>query len=155
MLFSNSGKAVRFSESDVRPTGRTSRGVRGMRLKSDEVLISLVVIYDQNLSILTATEYGFGKWTPVIEYTTHNRGNKGMIAIQTSKRNGKVLAARLVHETEEIMLITTRGILIRTRVSEIREMGRSTQGVKLINLAENEKLAGLEKTKDSYDDVFD
>jgi DNA gyrase subunit A len=95
--------------------------------------------------VLTATENGFGKRTPIAEYTRHGRGTQGMIAIQTSERNGKVVAATLVNKEDELMLITTGGVLIRTRVSEIREMSRSTQGVTLINLGEGEKLAGLGK----------
>jgi DNA gyrase subunit A len=102
--------------------------------------------------VLTATENGYGKRTSIAEYTRHARGAQGMIAIQTSGRNGKVVAARLVKEEDEIMLITTGGVLIRTRVREIREMGRSTQGVTLINLDAGEKLAGLEKVVERDDD---
>ena len=153
MLFSDSGKAARFYEGDVRPMGRTARGVRGMRLDKGESAMALVVI-DENMrshSVLTATENGFGKRTNVDEFTRHGRGAKGMIAIQTSQRNGKVVAARLVSTNDEIMLITTGGVLIRTRVKEIREMGRSTQGVTLINLGEDELLSGLEKVLDNDD----
>ncbi|MGD2139807.1 MAG: DNA gyrase subunit A [Burkholderiales bacterium] len=145
MLFSDAGKAVRFSEQDVRPMGRTARGVRGMRLGPNHRVISLVAVEDQQLAVLTATENGFGKRTPVIDFTRHGRGTQGMIAIQTSARNGRVVAARLVAGDDEIMLITTGGVLIRTHVNEIREMGRATQGVRLINLGEDERLAGLEK----------
>ena len=134
MLFSDAGKAVRFDENDVRPMGRTARGVKGMNLDDDQKVIALLVAGDESQSVLTATENGFGKRTPISEYTRHGRGTKGMIAIQTSERNGKVVAATLVNENDEIMLITTGGVLIRTRVSEIREMGRATQGVRLINL---------------------
>jgi DNA gyrase subunit A len=105
------------------------------------------------VSVLTATENGFGKRTPITEYTRHGRGTQGMIAIQTSARNGNVVAATLVEESDEIMLITTGGVLIRTRVKEIREMSRSTQGVTLINLGPEEKLAGLQKIVDKDDDV--
>jgi DNA gyrase subunit A len=145
MLFSNGGKAVRFSEEDVRPMGRNARGVRGMRLGKDQQVISLLVVEDESQSVLTATENGYGKRTPVLEYTRHGRGTQGTIAIQTTERNGAVVAASLVRPEDEVMLITTGGVLIRTRVSEIREMSRATQGVTLINLDEGEKLAGLER----------
>ena len=145
MLFSNGGKAVRFSEADVRPMGRNARGVRGMRLGKDQQVISLLVVEDETQAVLTATENGYGKRTPVVEYTRHGRGTQGMIAIQTTERNGAVVAASLVRPEDEVMLITTGGVLIRTRVSEIREMSRATQGVTLINLDEGEKLAGLER----------
>jgi len=145
MLFSDSGKAVRFDENDVRPMGRGARGVRGMKLGKGQKVISLLVAESEDVAILTATENGFGKRTPIDEYTRHGRGSQGMIAIKTSQRNGKVVAARLVHDDDEIMLITTGGVLIRTRVNEVREMSRATQGVILINLDEGEKLAGLER----------
>jgi len=145
MLFSDGGKAVRFEESDVRATGRVSRGVIGMRLAKGKRVISLLVAQNETQSVLTATENGYGKRTSIVEYTRHARGTQGMIAIQTTERNGKVVAATLVNAEDEIMLITTGGVLIRTRVSEIREMGRATQGVTLINLDKGEKLVGLEK----------
>lgn len=145
MLFSDAGKAMRFDENDVRPTGRNARGVRGMRLGAGQKVISLLVADSENMAVLTATENGFGKRTPITEYTRHNRGTQGMIAINTNIRNGKVVAAQLVESSDEIMLITTGGVMIRTRVSEIREMGRATQGVTLINLDAGEKLAGLER----------
>jgi DNA gyrase subunit A len=145
MLFSDAGKAVRFSEQDVRPMGRDAHGVRGMTLTPGQQVISLVVADDETKPVLVATENGFGKRTPVGEFTRHGRGSQGMIAIQTTARNGKVVAARLVAPEDEVMLITTGGVLIRTRVAEIREMGRATQGVTLINLGSDEKLAGLER----------
>ncbi len=145
MLFSDAGKAVRFDENDVRPMGRGARGVRGMKLGKGQKVISLLVAESEELAVLTATENGFGKRTPIGEYTRHGRGTQGMIAIKTSVRNGKVVAARLVRQDDEIMLITTGGVLIRTRVKEVREMSRSTQGVTLINLDKGEKLAGLER----------
>ncbi|MBN9125861.1 MAG: DNA gyrase subunit A [Nitrosospira sp. 56-18] len=145
MLFSDGGKAVRFDENDVRPMGRGARGVRGMKLGKGQKVISLLVAESEEQAVLTATENGYGKRTPISEYTRHGRGSQGMIAIKTNSRNGKVVAARLVREDDQIMLITTGGVLIRTRVKEVREMGRSTQGVTLINLDEGEKLAGLEK----------
>ncbi|WP_312438533.1 DNA gyrase subunit A [Janthinobacterium sp.] len=145
MLFSDSGKAVRFDENDVRPMGRTARGVRGMNLEEGQHVIALLVAENEQQSVLTATENGYGKRTPITEYTRHGRGTKGMIAIQTSERNGRVVAATLVNTTDEIMLITTGGVLIRTRVSEIREMGRATQGVTLIAVEDGTKLSGLQR----------
>src|SRR5450759_4899038 len=145
MLFSNGGKAVRFDENDVRPTGRASRGVRGMKLAAKQKVISLLVAENEQQSVLTATENGYGKRSPIVEYTRHGRGTQGMIAIKTSPRNGKVVAATLVNVEDEIMLIGTSGVLIRTRVKEIREMGRTAQGVTLMNVEKGEKLAGLSR----------
>ena len=152
MLFSSSGKAVRFEESDVRPMGRAARGVRGMLLDKGQQVISMLVAEDEEQSVLTATENGFGKRTPIVEYTRHGRGTKGMIAIQQTARNGQVVAAALVRPEDEVMLISTGGVLIRTRVKSIREMGRSTQGVTLINLSEGEKLAGLERVVETEEE---
>ena len=151
MLFSDGGKAVRFAEDQVRAMGRAARGVRGMRLPDADTLISLVVVDDEDQSVLTATENGYGKRTKVAEYTRHGRGTKGMVAIQTSERNGRVVSAKLVSEKDETMLITTGGVLIRSSVSELREMGRATQGVRLINLGTDEKLAGLVKVEEQVD----
>ncbi len=145
MLFSDEGKAVRFDEDDVRPMGRDTRGVRGMNLAKGGKVIALLVAEDEQQGVLTATENGYGKRTPIAEYTRHGRGTQGMIAIQTSERNGKVVAAALVNTEDEIMLIGTNGVLIRTRVREIREMSRATQGVTLINLEAGDKLAGLSR----------
>ena len=155
MLFSDSGKAVRFDENDVRPMGRTARGVRGMNLEEGQQVIALLVAENEQQSVLTATENGFGKRTPITEYTRHGRGTKGMIAIQTSERNGKVVAATLVDASDEIMLITTGGVLIRTRVAEIREMGRATQGVTLIAVEDGTKLSGLQRILESDVEVED
>jgi DNA gyrase subunit A len=152
MLFSDAGKAVRFDEQDVRPMGRLARGVRGMRLLEGQRVISLVVAADASQTVLTATENGFGKRTPVGDYPRHGRGTQGTISIQTSERNGSAVAARLVSADDEVMLITTGGVLIRTRVDEIREMGRNTQGVTLIGLGPGEKLAGLERVVERDDD---
>ena len=149
MLFSDAGKAVRFDENDVRPMGRTARGVRGMSLEDGQAVIALLVAEDETQSVLTATENGYGKRTPIVEYTRHGRGTKGMIAIQTSARNGKVVSAVLVQPEDEIMLITTGGVLVRTRVSEIREMGRATQGVTLINVDEDSLLSGVRRVVES------
>ncbi|MFN3303712.1 MAG: DNA gyrase subunit A [Roseateles sp.] len=145
MLFSDGGKAVRFDEDDVRPMGRTARGVRGMMLEPDQRLIAMLVAEDESQSVLTATENGYGKRTSIVEYTRHGRGTKGMIAIQQSERNGRVVAATLVRPEDEIMLITDKGVLVRTRVSEIRELGRATQGVTLIALDDGAKLSGLQR----------
>lgn len=145
MLFSNSGKAVRFQENDVRPMGRNARGVRGMSLEPDQEVIAMLVALDESKSVLTATENGYGKRTSIGEYTRHGRGTKGMIAIQTSERNGKVVSAVLVSEADEIMLITTGGVLVRTRVDEIREMGRATQGVTLISVDDGSRLSGVRR----------
>jgi len=159
MLFSDGGKAVRFDENDVRPLGRSARGVRGMMLDDNQSVIAMLVSAQDTpalpdgtasldlarTSVLTATENGYGKRTPIDEYTRHGRGTKGMIAIQQSERNGRVVAATLVHADDDIMLITDRGVLVRTRVSEIREMGRATQGVTLIGLDEGAKLTGMQR----------
>jgi len=145
MLFSDGGKAVRFDEEDVRPLGRNARGVRGMSLDPGQGVIAMLVAEDEQQSVLTATENGYGKRTSITEYTRHGRGTKGMIAIQQSERNGKVVAATLVHADDEIMLITDKGVLVRTRVAEIRELGRATQGVTLIGLDEGAKLSGLQR----------
>jgi DNA gyrase subunit A len=145
MLFSDGGKAVRFDENDVRPLGRNARGVRGMTIEEGQGVIAMLVAEDEQQSVLTATINGYGKRTPIGEYTRHGRGTKGMIAIQQSERNGKVVAATLVHSDDEIMLITDKGVLVRTRVSEIREMGRATQGVTLIALDDGAELSGLQR----------
>ncbi len=145
MLFSDGGKAVRFDEDDVRPMGRQARGVRGMMLEPEQRLIAMLVAEDESQSVLTATENGYGKRTSIVEYTRHGRGTKGMIAIQQSERNGRVVAATLVRPEDEIMLITDKGVLVRTRVAEIRELGRATQGVTLIALDDGAKLSGLQR----------
>ena len=145
MLFSNAGKAVRFQENDVRPMGRNARGVRGMSLEPDQEVIAMLAASDESRSVLTATEKGYGKRTPIAEYTRHGRGTKGMIAIQTSERNGKVVSAVLVSPTDDIMLITNSGVLVRTRVDEIREMGRATQGVTLISVDDGSRLSGVRR----------
>src|SRR6478672_5511082 len=145
MLFSDGGKAVRFDEEDVRPMGRGARGVRGMALDDGVSVIAMLVAEDETQSVLTATENGYGKRTGIAEYTRHGRGTKGMIAIQQSERNGKVVAATLVRADDEIMLITDSGVLVRTRVAEIRELGRATQGVTLIALDDGARLTGLQR----------
>src|SRR5436190_1075755 len=152
MLFSDAGKAVRFEEGDVRPMGRQARGVRGMKIREGQRVISMLVADSETLTVLTATEKGFGKRTPISDYTRHGRGTQGMIAIQTTERNGKVIGAVLVGDEDEIMLISTGGVLIRMRVKQIREMGRSTQGVRLIDLDEGTKLAGVERVAEKEED---
>ena len=132
--------------------GRTARGVRGMRLGKGQQVLSLLVAENHQETVLVATENGYGKRTVLADFRHSGRGNQGVIAIAASERNGKVVAARLVKDEDEIMLITTGGVLIRTRVSEIRELGRATQGVTLISLDDGEKLAGLEKVVESEDD---
>ena len=149
MLFSDAGKAVRFDEADVRAMGREARGVRGMQLDGDQRVIAMLVAESETQSVLTATENGFGKRTPIAEYTRHGRAGKGMIAIQTSERNGKVVGAVLVDPNDEIMLITDKGVLVRTRVAEVREMGRATQGVTLIAVDDGSQLAGLQRIVES------
>ena len=152
MLFSDDGKAVRFAEDDVRPMGRGARGVRGMKLGEGSRVISMVVADAESKSVLTATENGYGKRTAIAEYPRYGRGTQGVIAIQTSERNGKVVSAALVDEKDEIVLVSTGGVLIRTKVDQIREMGRSTQGVSLINLDAGTKLAGVEKIAEPEDE---
>ena len=149
MLFSDSGKAVRFDENDVRPMGRNARGVRGMMLEEGQNVIAMLVSGDETQTVLTATQNGFGKRTPIGEYTRHGRGTKGMIAIQTSARNGKVVGAVLANATDEIMLITTGGVLVRTPVAGIREMGRATQGVTLISVDDGSTLSGVRRVVES------
>jgi DNA gyrase subunit A len=145
VLVSSGGKAVWFDENDVRSMGRNARGVRGMRLTKGHKVLSLLIASSDAETVLVATENGYGKRTVLSGFRKSGRGTQGVKAIQVSDRNGIVVAARLVGDHDEIMLITTGGVLIRTRVSEIRELGRATQGVKLINLTNNEKLSGLEK----------
>jgi len=150
LLFSSGGKAIRFSEEDVRPMGRASVGVRGIKLKTDNEVISMIIVDEGN--VLTVTENGFGKLTPVEDYPVHGRGGVGVISIQTTDRNGDVTGAELVSPDDEIMLITTSGTLVRTRVDEISIMGRNTQGVKLISLGEDEKLSGVERIANIHED---
>jgi DNA gyrase subunit A len=152
MLFSDDGKAVRFAEDDVRPMGRGARGVRGMKLGEGSRVISMLVADAEAKSVLTATENGYGKRTAIAEYPRYGRGTQGVIAIQTSERNGKAVSAALVDEKDELVLVSTGGVLIRTKVSQIREMGRSTQGVSLINLDEGTKLAGVEKIAETEEE---
>ncbi len=146
MLFTSAGKAIRFNESNVRAMGRTAAGVRGVRLQADQKVIALIIA-DEGY-VLTATANGYGKRTPVDEYPAHGRGGQGVIAIQTSDRNGDVVGAVLVGDDDEIMLITNGGTLVRTRVAEVSVVGRNTQGVRLIKLDKGEQLVGLERIVD-------
>src|SRR5687768_8105574 len=148
MLFSSEGKAVRFEEADVRPMGRQATGVRGMKLGQDQTVVCMLAAKDDTRSVLTATANGYGKRTAIAEYPRHGRGGQGVIAIQVSERNGALIGAVLVEEHDQVMLISTGGVLIRTAVSQIREMGRSTQGVTLIALGEGERLAGVERIEE-------
>ncbi|MBK8962393.1 MAG: DNA gyrase subunit A [Candidatus Competibacteraceae bacterium] len=143
MLFTDAGKAVRFAETDVRDTGRSACGVRGIRLGEGQKVIALIVVGEG--TVLSVTENGFGKRTPVAEYARHGRGGQGVITIQTSERNGRVIGAVQVENDHELMLISDGGTLVRTRVGEISIVGRNAQGVKLISLQGDEKLAGVEK----------
>jgi DNA gyrase subunit A len=149
MLFSNAGKVIRFQESDVRPMGRNARGVRGIRLSEGQRVISLIIV-EAGVSVLTATENGYGKRTPIDDHPVQTRGGQGVISIQTSERNGNVVGAVAVHDNDEIMLITSQGTLIRTEVSGVSSMGRNTQGVRLVSVGEGEKLAGLERIAEEY-----
>ena len=153
VLVSDAGKAVWFDEGDVRPMGRGARGVRGMKLQDGQAVISLLVAESDQQSVLVATENGFGKRTVLADFRHSGRGTQGVKAIAESERNGAVIGAKLVDDNDEVMMITTGGVLIRTRVSEIRGMGRATQGVTLIALDEGEKLAGLEKVAESVAEV--
>jgi DNA gyrase subunit A len=145
VLVSNGGKAVWFDEEEVRQMGRATRGVRGMKLAAKQQVLSLLIADDDKQTVLVATENGFGKRTVLADFRHSGRGTQGVKAIAVSERNGLVVAAKLVNDEDEIMLITTGGVLIRTRVKEIRELGRATQGVTLINLGDGEKLSGIEK----------
>ena len=149
VLFSSGGKAVRFNEEDVRPMGRNAVGVRGIKLNEGQRVISLLLAGEGD--VLTVTENGYGKRTPIAEYPVHGRGGVGVISIQTTDRNGDVTAAELVKNDDEIMLITSGGTLVRTRVDEISSMGRNTQGVRLITLSEGEKLTGVERIEAEAD----
>ncbi len=151
LLFGSGGKAARFSEADVRPMGRAARGVRGIGLQKGQEVVSLIIAdaAAADSFVLSATSNGYGKRTPLAEYPRHKRGGQGVIGIQASKRNGPVVGADLVREDDEVMLITTAGTLIRMRVSEISVVSRNTQGVRLIETEQEEKLAGIEKVAES------
>jgi DNA gyrase subunit A len=143
MLFSDAGKVIRFAEKDVRPMGRTACGVRGIRLGSGQHVISMIIAGDS--PVLTATANGYGKRTLADDYPVYGRGGQGVIAIQVSERNGPVVGAVSADDADEVMLISSGGVLVRMRVQEISIMGRNTQGVRLISLAEEESLVGIER----------
>ena len=147
MLFSDAGKVIRFSETEVRPMGRTARGVRGIRMVADDRVISLIIVREDK-AVLTVTANGYGKRTPLQDYRLTGRGGQGVISIQTNERNGRVVGAQVVDEEDEIMLISDQGTLIRMRASDVSVVGRNTMGVKLVNLNEAETLAGLERIVD-------
>jgi len=151
MLFTDAGKAIRFHETDVRPMGRTARGVRGIRLGRDQRVISLNIV-EPGSTVLTVAENGFGKRTTIDDYHVQARGGQGVISIQTNQRNGAVIGATMVNEQDEIMLISNQGTLIRTPVQGISVVGRNTQGVRIVKLNEGEKLAGLERMVEYYND---
>jgi DNA gyrase subunit A len=144
MLLSDAGKSIRFSETDVRTMGRTAAGVRGMRLGAEQRVISMILVEDEGY-ILTATENGYGKRTPVSDYPFKGRGGQGVISIQTKERNGTVVGAVQAKEGDEIMMITDNGTLVRIAVDDVSVMGRNTQGVRLIRLTRGEKLVEIEK----------
>jgi DNA gyrase subunit A len=158
MLSANTGKVVRFSEADVRPMGRTARGVRGIKMADDARVISLI-IPDEEGYILTASERGYGKRTKVSDFPTYNRGSQGVIGMQTTDRNGEMVGATLIHDGDEMMLISDQGTLVRTRIDEVSVLGRNTQGVRLINLSTDEKLVSVERIAEPEevegDDVVD
>jgi DNA gyrase subunit A len=142
LMATREGMAIRFSEGDVRPMGRTARGVRGISLRDDDEVVDMTVV-DPNGTVLTVCEMGYGKRTPVEEYRVQNRGGVGIINIKTTERNGKVVGVKSVNDEDDLMLITTGGILIRQAIAEIRPIGRNTQGVRLIRLDEGDRLVGV------------
>ena len=147
MLFSDQGKAVRFAEANVRPMGRSATGVRGMRLPEGGKVVSLLVsrANDKEGMILAVTKHGYGKRTKIENYRKSHRGSQGVIAIDTGIRNGQLVAAARVQEMDDVMLITSGGVLIRTQVAQIRRTDRAAQGVKLINLDKGEDLVSIER----------
>ena len=147
MLFTDAGKVIRFAESKVRPMGRTARGVRGIRIDKDQEVKSLVVVHP-NGTILTATENGYGKRTEIEEYRVSGRGGQGVISIQVTERNGKVVRSIQVTDSDEAMLITDKGTLVRFKVNELSIIGRNTQGVRLINVSSGELVVGMQKIED-------
>ncbi len=155
MLFSDAGKAVRFKESNVRAMGRVARGVRGMRLQKDQQVVSLIVVTNPDGHVLTATQHGFGKRTKLEEYRLVGRGAQGVLSIQTSERNGQVVKAVMVCDSDEVLLITNGGVLVRTRAEGISLIGRNTQGVKLINLGEGEALVGLQRVDEPSEEEIE
>ena len=151
MLFSDAGKVIRFAEHFVRPMGRSARGVRAMKLAEGQAMISLVVKETEG-TILTATEFGYGKRTAIDEYRVTGRGGQGVISIQVSERNGRVVRALQVEDQDEVMLITDKGTLVRFKVSELSVIGRNTQGVRLISLSSGERVVGMQRIEEIQDE---
>ena len=150
MLFTSGGKAIRFNESEVRAMGRDAAGVRGVKLDTGQELIALIVVREG--LVLTASENGFGKLTPLVEFPIHGRGGQGVIALQTTERNGATVAALQVEASQELMLISSNGTLVRTPVADVSVVGRNTQGVRLIRLDEGERLTGVERIENFRDE---
>jgi len=144
MLFSSEGKAVRFRETDVRSMGRTARGIRGIRLGPEHKMISLIIPQEEGM-VLTVSENGYGKRTRMLDFPTKGRGGKGLIAMSTSERNGKMVGAVQVFEGDELMLISNQGTLVRTRTDEVSVLGRNTQGVRVIRTKGEERLVGVQR----------
>lgn len=149
MLFSSEGKAVRFSESDVRSVGRVSKGVRGMRLPAEHKVLSMIIPADNGYA-LTVSASGYGKRTKLTEFPTKGRGGKGMIAMQASKRNGPLVGVVQLFDRDEIMLISDQGTMVRTRCDEISVLGRNTQGVRVIRLRDQEIMVGLARVEEQH-----
>jgi DNA gyrase subunit A len=155
LLFTDVGKSIRFAESDVRSMGRTARGVRGITVKSGQKVISLIICADrpaEDTAVLTATENGYGKRTRMSDFPRQGRGGQGVIAMNTSERNGRVVASEYVGDNDEVMLITNLGTLIRTPVEGISLQGRNTQGVRVIDVKEGEHLSSLERIEETGTD---
>jgi DNA gyrase subunit A len=150
MLFSSGGKVIRFQEEEVRPMGRDSTGVRGIKLADDQRLIALIVVGEGH--VLTASENGYGKLTPLEDFPSHGRGGQGVIAQQVSERNGSMVAALQVGPGHELMLISSNGTLVRTPVRDVSIVGRNTQGVRLIRLDEGDRLSGIERVESLGDE---
>ena len=154
LLFASSGKAARFHESRVRAMGRTAAGVRGIKLAEGHDLIALLIIGSEGDAgnVLTATENGFGKRTPLSDFPVHGRGGQGVIGIQTTARNGRMVGAVEVSDDDEVMLISSGGTLVRTRVDDISVQSRNTQGVRLIRISDDDRLVGLDRVMPMQDD---
>jgi DNA gyrase subunit A len=153
LLFTTGGKAIRFEEDEVRPMGREAAGVRGVKL-SDDQRVNALIVAEQGY-ILTASENGFGKLTPLDDYPKHGRGGQGVIALQVTDRNGRMVGALQVSVDDEIMLMSQAGVLVRTPVKDISVVGRNTQGVRLIRLEEGDQLSGLERIDGLAAEVVD
>ncbi|MFP4333845.1 MAG: DNA gyrase subunit A [Wenzhouxiangella sp.] len=152
LLFSSAGKTIRFHETDARPMGRQTRGVNGIRLKKGQRVVSMLVTDDEPNDVLLATANGFGKRTLLAEFPVYKRGGQGVIGIQVSERNGELVAALAVSEDDDVMLTSNAGTLVRTSIGEISQLGRNTQGVTLIRLAEGEQLIGMARVAASEED---